>query len=287
MIVDTHVHVWEVPPIAPVGPTGPRQSGGPTEPAPVELLLEDIDTHGVDWAVLVQTSHSTWDNGYVADCAQKYPDRFVSHGMVDPLDPDNATSATYWMDERGMVGFRFHPMYYRVEDPAEGKILMRPENAPMFEAISERGGIIQIHARTEHAEQLDYAAGRYPGITWLIDHMMYPQVEWAADDWAPYGPVLALAQHPNVYMKISDVHNRSKEDFPHADMHEAVRRAVDSYGADRCLWGTGFPGPVRAQYNWPSLDAELRIVREGFDWLTDSERAKILGDNAARIWQLS
>jgi L-fuconolactonase len=287
VIVDTHVHVWEVPPIAPIGGTAPGQSGGPTEPAPVELLLEDIDAHGVDWAVLVQSSLSTWDNGYVADSAQKYPDRFISHGMVDPLDPDNATTAAYWMDERGMTGFRFHPLYYELDDPAQGRILMRPENEPMFEAISERQGIIQIHSRSHHADQLDYAAGRYPGITWLIDHMMYPHPEWAAEDWAPYHPVLALAQHSNIYMKISDVSNHSNEDFPHRDMHEVVKRAIDAFGVDRCLWGTGFPGPVRTRYNRPTLDEELRIVREAFDWLSDGDRAKILGDNAARIWQLS
>jgi predicted TIM-barrel fold metal-dependent hydrolase len=249
--------------------------------------LEDIDAHGVDWAVLVQSSLSTWDNGYVADSAQKYPDRFISHGMVDPLDPDNATTAAYWMDERGMTGFRFHPLYYELDDPAQGRILMRPENEPMFEAISERQGIIQIHSRSHHADQLDYAAGRYPGITWLIDHMMYPHPEWAAEDWAPYHPVLALAQHSNIYMKISDVSNHSNEDFPHRDMHEVVKRAIDAFGVDRCLWGTGFPGPVRTRYNRPTLDEELRIVREAFDWLSDGDRAKILGDNAARIWQLS
>ena len=222
MIVDTHVHIWEMPPVAPVGPTAPRLSAVPTESGTAELLLEDMDAHGVDWTVLVQTSWSTWDNGYVADCARKYPDRFVAHGLVDPIDPDNAATAAYWMDERGMVGFRFHPMYYRVDDPAEGRILMRPDNEAMFAAISDRGGIIQIHSEAGHADQLDFAAARYPGVTWLIDHMMYPQPQWAATDWAPYQPVLALARHPNVYMKISDVHNRSGEDFPHRDMHELV-----------------------------------------------------------------
>ena len=189
MIVDTHVHIWELPPVAPVGPTRPGQSGGPKVAAPAELLLEDMNTHGVDWTVIVQGSTSTWDNGYIADSARKYPERLIAHGMVDPLDPANAETAAYWMDERAVVGFRFHPMYYDLDDPAEGKILMRPENGPMFEAISERGGVVQIHAWANQADQLDYAAGRYPDITWLIDHMMYPQPEWAADDWKPYEQV--------------------------------------------------------------------------------------------------
>jgi len=123
MIVDTHVHIWEMPPVAPVGPTAPRWTGEPTAPGTAEMLLEEMDANGVDRTVLVQTSFSTWDNGYVADSAQRFPDRFVAQGLVDPLDPDNAAHAAYWMDERGMTGFRFHPMYYRTEDPNEGEIL--------------------------------------------------------------------------------------------------------------------------------------------------------------------
>jgi len=70
-------------------------------------------------------------------------------------------------------------------------------------------------------------------------------------------------------------------------MHEVVKRATDAFGVDRCLWGTGYPGYLRTKNNWPPLDGELRIVREAFDWLSASDQAKILGDNAARIWQLS
>lgn len=192
MIVDTHVHIWEMPPIAPIGPTAPNFTSRPDAHANAELLLEDMDENGVDKTVLVQTSFSTWDNEYVAASAIKYPDRFVSMGMVDPLDDENAPQAAYWMDERNMQGFRFHPQYY-----ADVDILKRPENDFMFKTIEERSGIIQIHNRPEHAHQLDYVAAKYPGITWLIDHMMYPEPSMAPD-WNEYKPVLALASHENV-----------------------------------------------------------------------------------------
>ena len=286
MIVDTHVHVWEIPPIAPIGPTAPRWTSLPTEPATAELLIEDMDANGVDRTVVVQTSFSTWDNGYVADAAKRFPDRFVAQGMVDPLDPDNVNQAIYWMEERGMTGFRFHPGYYLTEDPAEGEILTKPENAAMFEAIQERHGIVQIHCPAEYAGQMDIAVARYPEITWLIDHMMYPLPEMAANSWEDYRPVLNLARHPNVLIKISDVHSRSHEEFPHADMHEVVKLSINEFGIDRCMWGTGYPGYHRTEHGWPTLAGELRIVREGFDWLTDAERDLLLGDNAARIWNL-
>jgi L-fuconolactonase len=284
MIVDTHVHIWEMPPIAPIGPTAPRWTALPTAPGTAEMLLEEMDAADVDRTVLVQTSFSTWDNGYVADAARRFPDRFVAQGLIDPLDPENAQQAAYWMDERGMTGFRFHPMYYLVDDPTEGAILTKPENSAMFSEIEKRNGIVQIHCRPAFAGQMAASAAKYPGITWLIDHMMYPEPEMSVDGWTAYKPVLELAKLPNVLIKISDIHNRSHEEFPHRDMHEVIKLAIDTFGIERCMWGTGYPGYHRVEHGWPTLAEELRIVREGFDWLTDSEQALLLGDNAARIW---
>jgi L-fuconolactonase len=278
MIVDTHVHIWEMPPIAPIGPTAPSFTSLPTEPATAELLIDDMDANGVDKTILVQTSWSTWDNGYVADSANKHPDRFASMGMVDPLADDNAEIAVGWMDEHGMAGFRFHPDYY-----PDVEILKRPENDAMFTEIEKRSGILQIHNRPGNAHQLDYVAKKYPGITWLIDHMMYPMPEMVPS-WDEYRPVLALANHENVHIKISDVHSRSNGEFPFTDMHDVVKMAIDAFGIDRCLWGTGYPGYLRVKHGWLTLEDEIRLVREGFDWLTPGEHAKMLGDNAMRIW---
>ena len=177
-----------------------------------------------------------------------------------------------------MAGFRFHPDYY----PDVG-ILKRPENAEMFRQIEQRSGIVQIHNRTGNVHQLAYAAATYPGITWLIDHMMYPMPDMAPD-WDQYRPVLALADHQNVYIKISDIHNRSDEEFPFADMHDVVRMAFDTFGIDRCLWGTGYPGYHRVDNGWLSLEDELRLVQEGFNWLSANGQTKLLGENAMRIW---
>jgi len=178
-----------------------------------------------------------------------------------------------------MQGFRFHPQYY-----SEVDILKRSENAAMFNEIEKRSGIVQIHNRPEHAHQLDYVAAKYPGITWLIDHMMYPEPHMAPD-WNEYQPVLALAKHSNVLMKISDIHNRSDSDqHPFSDMHEVIKMAMDAFGVDRVMWGTGYPGYHRVEHGWLSLEDELKLVRDGFDWLSAEEKNKYLGLNALRIW---
>ena len=279
MIIDCHVHVWELPPIAPVGPTAPSWTAVTEEAGPTGLLVEDMDENGVDAAVLVQSSGSTWDNTYIAESTNSDRSRFRSIGLVDPMDPQNASVAARWMDEFGVSGFRFHPDYY------PGDVVLDPDrNGAMFRAIEERGGMVKVHNRVGNVGQMARVVPAYPEITWIIDHMMYPEPWMAGDGWTAYLPVLELARFPNVVMTISDVHNRSAESYPFGDMHGVVMMAIDAFGIERCIWGTGYPGYLREKNGWISLAEELRLVRQGLDWLTEEERGKLLGENAKRIY---
>lgn len=280
MIVDTHVHVWEIdPPKYPVGPTAPSWNTYPDEPGTADELLAEMDTHGVDRAVLVQTSWSTWDNGYIADSVDRFPDRFIGHGLVDPKDPNNAAQVRYWMNERGLVGFRFHPMYYPDE-----KVLLTPQNRPMWSEIAALNGIVQFHLRAAFADQVAVIAKTYPQLTLILDHMGYPQVEAGAP---AFQPILELAAYDNIYLKLSDVAGRSHQPFPYADVHPFIEKLLSAFGAERTVWGTGYPGHHRQKHNWPTLETELRLIREGLPFLTAADTEKILGETAARLWNLT
>ena len=113
--------------------------------------------------------------------------------------------------------------------------------------------------------------------------MGYPQVD--ADD-AEFQPIVDLAQHDNMYLKLSDVAGRSDQDFPYTDVHPFIEKLVGAFGAERVVWGTGYPGHHRAKHNWPTLDQELQLVREGLPFLTNAQRERILGGTAAEIWDL-
>ena len=279
MIVDTHVHVWEIdPPKYPIGPTSPNWNSYPDEPGTVNELLAEMDVHGVDWTVLVQTSWSTWDNGYIADSVERFPNRFIGHGLIDPQDPNNAEQVRYWIKERGLAGFRLHPMYYPDE-----KILLTRQNEPMWEEIASLDTVIQFHLRGEFADQVAVIADRYPSLKLILDHMGYPQVD--ADE-AEFQPIVDLARYDNMYLKLSDVAGRSSQDFPYTDVHPFIEKLVGTFGAERMAWGTGYPGHHRVKHNWPTLDQELRLVREELPFLTDAQREHILGGTAAEIWGL-
>lgn len=278
MIVDTHVHVWEISDRYPIGPTAPNWKTMPDEPGTSDELLEEIDAHGVDRTVLVQTSWSTWDNGYIADSVARFPERFIGHGLIDPQDPGNAEQVRYWITERGLRGFRFHPIYY-----PEEKILLTPQNGPMWETIAELEAVIQFHLNAAFADQVEAIARRYPHLKLLLDHMGYPSLD---EGEAAFRPIVDLARYGNVYVKVSDVAGRSRGAFPYADVHPFIRLLVEAFGAARMMWGTGYPGHHRVQHGWPTLEEELRLIEEGLPFLRAAERERILGGTAAEVWDL-
>jgi predicted TIM-barrel fold metal-dependent hydrolase len=280
MIIDTHVHVWEIdPPRYPIGPTAPGWTALPDEPGTADELLADMDANGVDRAVLVQTSWSTWDNGYIADSVQRFAGRFIGHGLIDPQDPNNAERARYWVKARGLAGFRFHPMYYPDE-----KILLTRQNGALWEEIAALDVVIQFHLRAAQADQVAAIAVRYPHLRLIIDHMGYPDV---TVDPAAFQPILDLARFPNMYFKLSDVHGRSEEGFPYADVHPFIQQLLHAFGSERTVWGTGYPGHHRVKHQWPSLAEDLRLIRAGLPFLSSVDQERILGRTAEKLWRLN
>lgn len=279
MIVDTHVHIWEIdPPRYPVGPTAPGWKSLPDEPGTADQLIADMDANDVQWSVLVQTSWSTWDNGYIADSVQRFPDRFVGHGLIDPLDPNNAEVARYWMQERGLVGFRFHPMYYR-----DQKVLLRSENNALWEELAALDAVVQFHTFANDADQIAAIATRYPKMRLLIDHMGYPQVDELMH---AFMPIVELARFDNIRFKLSDVKGRSKEEFPFRDVHPFIKALLDAFGTARTMWGTGYPGHHRTKHKWLTLADELRLIREGLPFVSAADAEQILGKTAVELWEL-
>ena len=280
MIVDTHVHIWEIdPPRYPIGPTAPGWTSEPDEPATADQLLVDMNANGVDWSVVVQTSWSTWDNGYIADSVARFPDRLIGHGMIDPQDQHNADLVGYWMQDRGLQGFRFHPMYY-----SQQQILLTKQNRPLWQQLAALGAIVQFHLRSGDATQIAEIASRHRQMRLLLDHMGYPDLEAKLMD---FELILELARFDNVYVKISDVKGRSLKEFPFTDVHPYIQLLVDRFGTERLLWGTGYPGHHRTKHNWLTLADELRLIRQGLPFLNQRQQDQILGGTAKQLWELA
>jgi predicted TIM-barrel fold metal-dependent hydrolase len=280
-LVDAHMHVWsdDLRRFPFSHPFQPKVKPPPLA-GTVELLLDEMDRSGISHCVLVQVIYHGWDNRYLAQCVKAHPKRFCGQGLIDPTDPQAARKLEFWVKEHGLSGMRFSPIYYEGKDGW----LNAASSYPLWEKAAELGAIFNFFIAAEQLPKLEDMVRRFPKVRVVIDHLARVNLA-APDPQSQIKPLLALARYPNVWVKVSELSVLSpSKQYPYRDTFPLIKQVLEAFGADRLLWGTGFPGATRAQAGRPSLQQELDLFRKDIPFFTAQDREKILGRNAARLW---
>ena len=275
-VIDTHVHVWPLDDAPGHRPAENAKVRAPKAAAPTEWLVEDMAEFDVERCVLVQSSAFGWDNTYMVESLEQFPGKFKAIGLVDPESPDNARDLERWM-AKGLSGFRFHPLYYDKE-PRGPWWVDAKESDPLWQAAKQTGAIMQFHMWPRHAAALARMIERHPDVRVIVDHIGKPDVT-GAEPHPSFEQVLRLADYPNVYAKIGDYQIASKQEYPWRDTWPFVRKLADRFGAQRMMWGTGYPRTARLV----PLEQALRFVKEELP-LSDDERRQLLWDCPAKLF---
>jgi len=269
MIVDTHVHVVSDDKVR--HPLAPGATGWSTEVTnPVEVLIAEMDRAGVDRATLVQPVGTYGlDNSYQADSARQFPDRTVSVGILDPVAPDAADKLTYWVTERGMQGMRLVSQA-EADDERANAFWARAQELRV--PLSLAGG-----GQPERIDRMRAMAQRFPGVTMAPDHM----AGWSnapEQREAMTRALVELASLPNAYLRISSTSIGPYEGLDEPDK-TMFRRVIDAFTPARVMWGSNFPSSREGGYG-----AQVELARTALPFLSDSDRAWVLGETALTLW---
>jgi predicted TIM-barrel fold metal-dependent hydrolase len=271
MIIDPHLHVWsDDEQTYPYGPSTPNQPGS------VELLFETMAEAGVDKAVIVQPIHYLFDNRYVADCLKQYPDRLAAQALVDPTLPGAADELERLHKEEGFGGIRIHLSRYG--DPAG---LAASDKDPLWARARDHGLCFNLFGKAEDHAPIEPIIARFPEVNVAVDHI----AGISADEPDPkplLTNLLNWAQYPNVYVKISNVGQRSNEDYPHNDTQDMIKRIYDAYGPERLMWGTDFPHVLKGCGYRESLE----LIRHGM-FFDDEDLEWLLCKTILKLWTFS
>ena len=281
-VVDTHMHVWSGDPTRfPFAHPYNVDFSPPEIAGTMEMLLEEMDSYGISHAVLVQVIHHGWDNRYVAHCLRTHPTRFRAQGLIDPTDPQVAEKLEYWVAEHGFSGMRFSPIYYSGRD----QWLNAKSSYPLWRAAERLGALFNLFITTRQLPRLEDMVQRFPEVKVVIDHLARIDLT-VQDPSIEFDKLLALARYPNVWAKVSELNILSpSKKYPYRDTFGWVKLLYEAFGAERLLWGTGFPGAARAQAGRPPLSEELELIRSEIPFFTLEERRRILGSNAVSLWR--
>ena len=253
---------------------GKRSDWSQERPSTVDSLIAAMDAAGVAKAAVVHSSTTYgYDNSYVVDGCNQYPDRLVAVGSVDMLADDVAATTKGWAD-KGLAGLRiFTGGSTKDFDPSE---LDNPKSFKAWEMLAELGLPMCIQTGPIGLPQVAMLAKKFPSVNIILDHLGRPDVL----DGPPYANAASLfeiADIPNIFMKLTPrIFGDVKKDKASAETF--FSRVVEAFGAQRMAWGSNFPTS-------PGTLAEiLATAQAGLASLNADDQAWIFGKTAQKLY---
>lgn len=274
--VDIHPHVIsddeERYPPAPL--FGKRSDWSQERPCTVDTLIAAMDEAGVAKAAVVHSSTTYgFDNAYVVDACNQYPDRLVAVGSVDVLAPDAVYTIGDWVD-KGLRGLRIFTGGSTKEFDASE--LDDPRAYPAWELLGELGLTMSIQTGPAGLGAVRALADRFPQVPIILDHLGRPDVT----DGPPYAAAQSLfdlADVPSIHLKLTPrIMGDSIKGV--ASPETFFPKLVDAFGAKRLAWGSNFPTS-------PGTLAEIKATAEDrLKTLSEDDRAWIFGKTAQVLY---
>jgi L-fucono-1,5-lactonase len=277
-VVDAHQHFWDPARADYPWMTGEaaalRRPFGPDDLAPL------IRAAGVDWTVVVQARMDVAETRELLEIAAGTD--FVAGvvGWVDLAGPEVGEELRRLRAEPG--GDRLAGIRHQVHDEADPRWLLRPEVQRGLAAVAEAGLAYDLLVRTRELPAALETARRHPDVRFVIDHLAKPPIAsgWSGEWAAAMAPFADLG---HVACKLSGlVTEAGPGRATAADLEPYVTRALDWFGAGRCLFGSDWPVCTLVAPYQAVVDALGECLRG----LGEADRAAVMGGNATRLYRL-
>ncbi|WP_433633961.1 amidohydrolase family protein [Halomicrococcus sp. NG-SE-24] len=273
-LIDTHTHAWgpdtaELPWTRPLLPPG--WDGAYTHAD----LVADMDRVGVDESVVVTTplyGRGQRANEYTMRSIEAYPDRLYGVGLMDFLQSNPETVRSAFRRVVGhdrMLGVRMHAaLDYETpsEITADADWILDDRLAPVWKEAAAQDTCVFLFPKAPQLSMIGRLAGTYPDVSLVVEHMAWPDENTDPGE-RPWADFEKLADHNNVYVKVSSLPRSSSEDWPYRDMHPYVRNLLSWFGPERLMVGSDYPW----MDDWATYEECLSWLDEA-TFLSDRDR---------------
>lgn len=275
MIIDSHHHYWQYNPVE-YDWIDDSMKVIRTDFLP-EKLDQTIREAGIDGVISVHARQSVEETEWLIGMAHQ--NKFMKGvvGWLPLIQNDIETYLEKYSGEKILKGLRHvvqgeaDPEFILRNDFNRGILLLKKYSLVYDILIFERQLPNTIRFADQHPDQL-----------FVLDHIAKPMIR--KNKLSPWKEnIQELAKRENVSCKISGM--VTEADFVNwtpEQLQPYFEVVLEAFGPDRLLFGSDWPVClVATSYkNWADL------VRETISTFSETEQAKIMGENAVRIYKL-
>lgn len=262
-----------------IGQPGGKAGPNPVNEVPdVQRMLPWMKAENVDGAVAVQKRMIyRYDNSYILDSSDEYPDVFSAVVILDAEDEATAGLVRQWIKDHGLSGVRLFGG--RNEDG--GMPWLNSPLALKTWAVAEEFGIVmdlEVLAKGGGGPSIPTIidlARKHPNVRVVLDHLLEPETE--DDNYGLDERYAKFAGEPNIFFKFTSI---NMDIYREADVpaEKVLRKAVDMFGADHIMWGSDI-GTSSGTYK----DMVQRML-DAAVLLTPEEQQAVLHDTGKRVF---
>jgi len=241
-----------------------------------EIFIANMDYAQVGGAVVVQEVIDGFQNDYLMQVAQDYPNRFFVCGMPDlGLESKEAEQKITAEDILRDVE-NLHQLGFKgIAVPGHRVSRKMSDFVPAMKFMESKGMIFSM-CLADNANQIAEFQDviiECPNLKIAIGHFGLATTQ----NWKNQ---ILLARNSNVYIEsggITWLYN--SEFYPYPSAVKAIREAADLVGIHKLMWGSDYPRTICAITYKMSYDFVIKS-----DVLTDAEKAAFLGENAVKFY---
>jgi L-fuconolactonase len=275
--IDAHQHFWRYA-AREYGWIGSHMGRIARDFLPGDLAPE-LAALGFDGCIAVQARAAPAETGFLLGLAREHPFVRGVVGWVDLCSPSAAGELERLAADARLKGVR-HP----VQDEPDERFLLREDFQRGVAELARFGLAYDLLVHPRHLEVARRFAARFDGQPLVLDHLAKPAIaRGERDPWERQ--FRALAELPHVSCKLSGLVTEARWNaWSPADFRFYLDVALEAFGEERLMFGSDWPVCLLAARGYREV-AEL--VLGWAEELAPAARAKLFGDNAARIYRLA
>lgn len=169
------------------------------------------------------------DDRVTAEAMQRYPKKFIGFAYVDPRESDCLKRLRHSVEELGLVGVKYGPIY-------NGVPLSDPRMDPIYQYCQKNDLPLTLHMGTTFARNapvdlgraihVEPVAMRFPELRIILAHMGHP---WYEDC------IAVVRKQPNIFCEVSAIFYRPWQ------YYNILIQCQEYLITDKIFFGTDYP----------------------------------------------
>ncbi|MBW8003640.1 MAG: amidohydrolase family protein [Planctomycetes bacterium] len=253
-----------------------------------EYLIAQMNYAGVKKAILQRGHIYGKLEQYYHRAISRFPDRFIGLAQIDEsmaFTDEQISEMHRSVHELGLSGLYFEPGALFVSD------FKYDFDDEIFESFWKEVDslAIPLYVQTDRSEFLDQMERwrnileKHPSIIVVVALGLPEQLALKDGQVHIPGVVRQLVKEYMVFLEVGYPISMGKDkDYPYPEAQELLKHLFDEFGPDKLIWGSDIPNVQR----YCTYIQSLNYIRNYCDFLTDSDKEMILGNNVANLFKI-